>query len=428
MSIKGVNDVWPGCDEAFLDAGVWERLFSVCGTVLRAHGFARVWLPVFEETALYARSIGADTDIVAKEMYTFTDRGGRSLTLRPEGTAGAVRAYVEHNLARENPVQRWWYAGPMFRAERPQKGRYRQFYQIGAELFGAGEPLADAELLLMLWRLCEALGLTGVRVRINTLGVAADRRAFRQVLLGYFETRQASLCESCRARLAANPLRVLDCKRPSCREIAQGAPDILSVLSADSRAHFDAVLAWLGALGVPSERDPHLVRGLDYYTRTTFELVTDKLGAQDAILGGGRYDNLVQELGGPPTPALGFAAGVERLALLLAEAGVARRGPHLYLIPLPGCELAALRLADALRALGVSVELAVAGGKLKAQMRDADRAHARTALVLGGDEIKSERGRLRDLRRSTDLAIELNPAALHATLRELAVDDKEPRA
>ncbi len=415
-AIKGMNDVRPGAEERFLDSDVWQRMFEVASRVLGGYGYDQVYLPVVEATPLFARGIGEATDIVSKEMYTFSDRGERSLTLRPEGTAGAVRAYVEHNLGRTDPMQRWWYAGPMFRAERPQKGRYRQFFQIGAELFGAADPSADAEMLQLVWRLCDELGLRDVTMRINTLGDDESRRAYRERLRGYFHAHAEALCESCRERIETNPLRILDCKRPSCREVTAGAPDIFEVLSPASRGHFDEVCKLLGELGVPYGRDRQLVRGLDYYTGTTFELTTTQLGAQDALLGGGRYDNLVQELGGPPTPAIGFAAGVERIALLLAEK-IARVTPDLYLIPMTGLAGPALRLADALRREGGwRVEVDVSGQRLKQQMRRADRLGAKCALVLGEQEVASGHGKLKHLSVSSDLDVGLTPPALHLAL------------
>ena len=414
QAVKGMNDIVPAAAEPFLDTAVWQKIFGVAGEVMESFGFRRVWLPIVEETALFQRGIGTDTDIVGKEMYSFTDRGERSLTLRPEGTAGAVRAYVEHNLSRIDPIQRWWYAGPMFRAESPQKGRYRQFYQIGAEFLGVAEPAADAELLWMLWTLCGRLGITDVTVRVNTVGDNESRAAYRTLLREYLSEHKAKLCEACDARLSTNPLRVLDCKRPGCREVVANAPDMLTVMTATAREHFEKTTSLLVALRVPFTRDPRLVRGLDYYTGTTFEFTTGALGSQDAILGGGRYDSLVAELGGPPTPAVGFAAGVERLALLVASQGVRAARPDLYLIPLSGAETLAFELAAALRAQsGCRVEIGT-GGRLKQQMKHADRLQARFALVLGEDELASKRGRVKNLESSTVDEVELTPAALLA--------------
>ncbi len=429
---KGNNDILPGAHEPDLDSGIWDHLLGTAQAVLESYGYRHVLLPTVEETALFARGIGEDTDIVSKEMYTFTDRGERSLTLRPEGTASAVRAYVEHGFGKTDPVQRWWYLGPMFRAERPQKGRYRQFYQVGAEFLGVSAPSADAELLVLVWRLCEALGVTGVTVRVNSLGDADSRAAYREVLRAHLQAHKEQLCESCRGRIDTNPLRVLDCKREGCREVARSAPDILESLTPASRAHFEAVQQLVAAAGVPYSRDAHLVRGLDYYTGTIFELTTSALGAQDAVLGGGRYDDLVAQLDGPPTPAIGFAAGLERLALLVAatERGAAlrRRGPDLYIVPMAGAEGRALTLADELRrqvrpgtGAPFRVEVDVSGGKLKHQMRRADRVGALTALVLGENELQSGQGALKLLRaaESTQRQVRLEGSALAAALGEV---------
>ncbi len=426
-AVKGMNDALPSAAEPFLDSAVWERILGAAHEVLSGFGFRQVLLPLVEETALFARGIGEATDIVTKEMYSFEDRGGRSLTLRPEGTAGAVRAYVEHNLGKSDPVQKWWYWGPMFRAERPQKGRYRQFYQIGAELFGTGEPTADAELLALVWRLTQALGLEGISVRINSLGDVDSRGAYREVLRAYLQERGAELCASCQARVATNPLRVLDCKREACRTVAKGAPDILASLSAASAAHFSRVQELLGVVGVPFERDARLVRGLDYYTGTIFELTTSALGAQDAILGGGRYDDLVAELGGPPTPAIGFAAGVERLALLVAQSGAVaaqrQQAPHLYIAPMPQAEARALELADAVRRMGrFRVEVDVTGARLKQMMRRADRIGAEVALVLGEDELATGRGNLKRLREGLHVGARLETVELSGPAVAKAVE------
>ncbi|MEE8408763.1 MAG: histidine--tRNA ligase [Myxococcota bacterium] len=417
---KGMNDILPGAAEPLLDSELWQHFIAVTAHHFESFGFRRVWLPAVENTALFARSIGAETDIVAKEMFSFEDRGGRPLTLRPEGTASAVRAYIEHRYPREAPQQRWWYFGPMFRGERPAKGRYRQFYQVGVEMFGAAAPTADAELLHALWQWFQKLGLSGITVRINSLGDAWCRERYRASLQAYLRHHENELCDDSKRRIDTNPLRVLDCKRDGCKRVASGAPDILEALSDDSRRHFDRVLELVAELGIPVIRDPCLVRGLDYYTGTVFELTTDQLGAQDALVGGGRYDDLVRELGGPPTPAIGFAAGVERIAELLARHRRPRQGPDLYVIPMPGTEVRALQIADAVRALGSwRVEVDVAGGRLKRQLKRADRSGARAALVLGDEEIASGRAKLRDLGVSSEVDIDLDGAALHTALGSL---------
>jgi histidyl-tRNA synthetase len=414
-AIKGFNDVRPGAADGFLDSAIWTHLFDSAREVFDAYGYAPVWLPTLEETALFARGIGTETDIVSKEMYSLTDRGGRSLTLRPEGTAGAVRAYIEHHLSHHDPVQKWFYQGPMFRAERPQKGRYRQFYQIGAECFGIAEPAADAELLRMLHALCQRLGLPEVTVRLNTLGDATSRAQYREALGSFLAQHAEGLCASCQGRLQHNPLRVLDCKRPGCQAIVADAPDIMDSLTPEAHRWFARLQTLLADAHIAYVRDPRLVRGLDYYTGAIFEFTTGALGAQDAILGGGRYDGLVETLGGPATAAVGFAAGVERLALLVAQAQQVRRGPDLFVVPLDEAATAmALRLGDAVRAAGRwRVEVELGGARAKSAMRRADKLGARFALVLGSDELAALSGRLKHLGsgEQTDVALEAGAIA-----------------
>lgn len=415
-AVKGMNDIRPGATEAFLDTRVWDTIFATAAEVFESYGYAHVLLPVVEETALFARAVGEETDIVSKEMYTFEDRGGRSLCLRPEGTAGAVRAYLEHNLSRTNALQRWWYGGPMYRAERPQKGRYRQFYQIGAELLGAPGVPAEVEMLLMLNTLMQRLGLQDFSINVNSLGDAPSREAYRKTLQEYCLQHEAALCESCKRRIHTNPLRVLDCKRESCGAVVENAPDILNSLSTEAMAHFEQMQTMLAARGLKVQRDRRLVRGLDYYTGLIFEFTTTALGAQSAILGGGRYDNLVSEFGGPPTPAVGFAAGVERLALLLAERLNLQQGPQIYLAPVAGAHTAAFVLADALRSVGVQVEVDVSEKALKHQIKRADKLGAEHVLVLGDTEITSQQGKLKHLKTGNEVAVALDATALKNTL------------
>lgn len=420
QAVKGMNDVRPNADRGFLDTTLWQGLGAIAAELLESYGYRHVWLPVVEPTALFARGIGEGTDIVSKEMYTFESRGGKSMTLRPEGTAGAVRAYVEHGLYRAAPIQKWWYMGPMFRAEQPQEGRYRQFYQIGAEFFGVAEPAADAELLIMLWKLLERLGIEQVSVRLNSLGDSESRGRYRETLRAFLEANRSGLSEVTQKRIDQNPLRFLDSKDPKDQELKASAPDILDSLGSESRAHFDQVQALLDEAGVEYVRDQTLVRGLDYYTDTTFEFSTSALGAQDAILGGGRYDGLVEQLGGPATPAIGFAAGVERLSMLLERTmGVPKSGPDLYLIPMDGHVGEAMRLADTVReASPFVVEVDVSGRKVKAAMKRADKIGARTVLVYGEEESRTGRGNLKDLGVSSQAEIMLTGEALVAALVE----------
>lgn len=418
QAVKGMNDVRPHAERGFLDTALWQGLGAVAAELMESYGYRHVWLPLVEATELFARGIGEGTDIVSKEMYTFEDRASRSLTLRPEGTAGAVRAYIEHGLYRAAPIQKWWYMGPMFRAESPQEGRYRQFYQIGAEMFGVSDPGADAELLVMLWRLVERLELEGVTVRINTLGDVGARERYRERLVAYLGQYEGELSEVTAARYRDNPLRFLDSKDPKDRRFQSDAPDILDCVNDHSRRHFEKVCALLDTAGVAYERDRTLVRGLDYYSDTTFEFTTQALGAQDAILGGGRYDGLVEQLGGPSTPAIGFAAGLERLAMLIEKSrGVPSDGPDLYLVPMNDTLAETMRLADAVREISPwVVELDVSGRKVKAALKRADKIGARTAMVVGEDEIRSGRGNLKHLGVSSTMEVMLTAEAIVTAL------------
>jgi histidyl-tRNA synthetase len=375
QAVRGMNDLLPEV------APYWRHLETVAREVLGAYGYRELRLPLLERTELFARSIGAHTDIVEKEMYTFEDRNGDSLTLRPEGTAGAVRAGIEHGRL-HNQVQRWWYGGPMFRHERPQKGRYRQFHQIGAEAFGMPGPDVDAEMILLTARLWRRLGLTRLRLEINTLGTPETRAAYRERLVAYLRGHIERLDPDSRRRLETNPLRVLDSKAPGMQDVIAGAPSLLDHLDPESRAHFDTLRSLLDAAGVEYRVNPRLVRGLDYYTRTVFEWLTDRLGAQSAVCAGGRYDQLVAMLGGAPTPAIGFAIGLERAVELLAQsAQVPDDGPQIYLAPTAAQTATALSLAEALRDRGLRAECHF-GGSLKSQLKRADRSGARYALLI----------------------------------------------
>jgi histidyl-tRNA synthetase len=381
QAVRGMNDLLP---EA---AGVFSYIETAARKVMQSYGYREIRLPIVEKTELFARSIGTETDIVEKEMYTFDDRNGESLTLRPEGTAGCVRAGIESGLL-HNQVQRYWYAGPMFRHERPQKGRYRQFHQIGAEAFGLDGPELDAEQILMTARLWKLLGLQDVRLEINSLGTPEARRAYRERLVAHLKNHAAVLDDDSRRRMETNPLRVLDTKNPEMRDVVATAPVLLDHLDDPSRSHFDAVMACLDEAGIGYHVNPRLVRGLDYYTRTVFEWITTSLGAQGTVCAGGRYDGLVAQLGGKATPAAGFALGMERLAELCgARAGTTTvDAPEVFVICADaGRARGALRLAEELRSAGMRVECD-AQGSLKSQMRRADRSGVRYAAILGEDE------------------------------------------
>jgi histidyl-tRNA synthetase len=414
-SIKGMNDVLPtrtGEDVSF-HSGVWTEVEEATRRVFARYSFDEVKTPIVEEAQLFARSVGESTDIVGKEMYVFPERSGsKLLALRPEGTAGSVRAFVEHGLAASDPVQRWAYFGPMFRHERQQKHRYRQFYQLGCEVFGVPAPEQDAEVLALCRDLLRELGLSGIELRLNSLGDANCRPAYLAQLVEYLRAREALLCAECRVRLEKNPLRVLDCKNESCRAATADAPASYEHLCEPCAAHFARVQSAAALLGVEYRLDARLVRGLDYYTRTAFEFLATALGTgqQTAVGGGGRYDALVSLLGGPETPAVGFAMGVERLCALVAQArGIPGRGPALFLAFADEAGRdRALALAGELRRQGVAVEVDLRGGKLQRQLGRADRRGARFSLVLGQAEAQGGRGKLKDMRDGSVAEVELS--------------------
>jgi histidyl-tRNA synthetase len=416
QAIRGMRDILPG------ESAAWQRLESVVAEVLEAYGYREIRLPVLEKTELFARSIGEVTDIVEKEMYTFADRNGESLTLRPEGTAGCVRACVEHGLL-HNQVQRLWYRGAMFRYERPQKGRYRQFHQVGLEAFGMDGPDIDAEVILVSRRFWERLGLaTKVELQLNSLGDADERAAYRARLVEYFNDHLEQLDEDSRRRLDSNPLRILDSKNPEMQALLAGAPALLEHLGDASREHFDGLRARLEAAGVAYVINPRLVRGLDYYGRTVFEWVTEALGAQGTVCAGGRYDGLVEQLGGKPVPAVGFAMGLERLVELLTDGAVPSEPPvEVYVVVgTPALEVEAVALSEQLRdALpGLRLSLHCGGGSLKSQFKRADRSGAELALVLGEAEWARGAVAIKPL-RATGEQSEVARDALAARLRAM---------
>lgn len=400
QSVRGMNDILPDRE------AVWRTLEEVASAVFSAYGYRRIRLPLLERTELFRRAVGEVTDIVAKEMYTFEDRGGESVSLRPEATAGCVRAGIEHGLL-YNRVQRLWYAGPMFRYERPQKGRYRQFHQFGVETYGLEGPDADVEQIAMCARLWRRLGVTGVRLEINSLGTLEERAAYRERLVEYLRAHESELDDDSRRRLSTNPLRILDSKNPALVDLLAGAPSILDTLGEASRTHFDGLCAALEALDIDYRVNPRLVRGLDYYTRTVFEWLTDELGAQDAVCSGGRYDGLVAQLGGNDTPAVGFALGVERLIALMEAQSVplTDTSPHAYLVHRgEAAARAALRLAEDLRNALPPLRLLVhaGGGGFKRQFKHADKSGAAVALVLGDAEASAGEVRIKPLRVAQD--------------------------
>ncbi|GAC1481561.1 MAG: histidine--tRNA ligase [Acetobacteraceae bacterium] len=352
--------------------------------------------PIFEETRVFARTLGDTSDVVTKEMYTFEDRGGDSVTLRPEGTAGVCRALISNGLTQSLP-RKVFYAGPMFRYERPQKGRYRQFHQIGAELIGVAEPLADAEMIALGWHILQELGVAESTVlELNTLGDAASRDAYRAALVAYFSAYREQLSAESRTRLEHNPLRILDSKDEGDRTLVEGAPTIHAVLTPEAAGFYDGLKAQLSRLGVPFRENPRIVRGLDYYSHTAFEFVTDQLGAQGTVMGGGRYDGLMQQMGGPAIPAVGWAAGVERLAMLLP--GVPKPAAPVAVVPMGGAaeEAAALDAVQTLRRAGIGAEMAYRGNA-KRRMERANRIGARAAVIIGADELARGVAQVKDL-------------------------------
>jgi histidyl-tRNA synthetase len=398
QAVRGMNDILPE------QTPYWQAVEDRLRRLLSAYGYQEIRLPAIEKTELFVRSIGEATDIVEKEMYSFFDRNGESLTLRPEGTAGCVRAGIEHSLFYKQPVQRLWYQGPMFRHERPQKGRYRQFHQIGVEAFGLPGPDIDAEIILMTGRLWRQLGLTGLRLQLNSLGSAEARQVYRETLVAYLSQHLEALDEDSRRRLTTNPLRVLDSKNPQMQGLIEAAPRLLDHLDDESRAHFAGLRAWLDQAEIPYEINPRLVRGLDYYTKTVFEWVSDRLGAQGTVCAGGRYDGLVQQIGGSPTPAIGFAIGLERLIALLGTVpGFApeHHQPHAYLVTVgEAAERYGLLLAEELREKLPRLRLLVncSGGGFKGQLKRADKSSASLALILGDDEMRQDTISIKHLR------------------------------
>jgi histidyl-tRNA synthetase len=381
QAIRGMHDVLPE------QAPRWQHLEDRTRSVLECYGYREMRTPMVEVTELFKRSIGEVTDIVEKEMYSFEDRGGDMLALRPEGTASCVRAAIEHGLL--DQPQRIWYRGPMFRRERPQRGRYRQFHQIGVEVFGLDGPDIDLEVILLTRRLWQELGLTDLRLELNSLGDSDERARYRDALVAYLQAHRDALDADSDKRLTTNPLRVLDSKHPDMQPVIAGAPSLLDFLGEASRAHFESLCAGLEAAGLGYQINPRLVRGLDYYNRTVFEWITDALGAQGTVCAGGRYDGLVAQLGGKPTPAVGFALGVERLIELIDSSGI-ETGPDAYLVAVgERAQRQALIIAEGLRAAMPHLRLLChcGGGSFKSQFKKADRSGARVALVLGDDEL-----------------------------------------
>lgn len=417
QAIRGMNDYLPA------DTALWQRIEGVLKQTLASYGYSEIRLPLVEQTPLFKRAIGEVTDVVEKEMYTFEDRNGESLTLRPEGTAGCVRAGIEHGLL-YNQEQRLWYMGPMFRYERPQKGRYRQFYQIGVEVFGLQGPDIDAELIMLNARWWKALGISEhVRLELNSIGSLEARAHYRDALVAFLEQHKEVLDEDCKRRMYTNPMRVLDTKNPDIQQLLNDAPQLGDYLDDESRGHFSGLCALLDDAGISYTVNQRLVRGLDYYNRTVIEWVTDSLGSQGTVCGGGRYDGLVEQLGGRATPAVGFAMGMERLVLLVQAVNPEfepTSNVDVYVIASgQGVQSAAMQLAEKLRDEAPELRLMTnfGGGNFKKQFARADKWGARVALVLGEDEVKAGQVVIKDLRRGEQQTLDQAEAA--AVLRSL---------
>jgi histidyl-tRNA synthetase len=403
-AVRGFKDILP------TETAKWQYIEKIAREVLANFGFREIRVPILEKTELFKRSIGESTDIVEKEMYTFLDRGDEYLTLRPEATASIVRAYLEHAIYAHDPVARLFTIGPMFRRERPQRGRYRQFHQINAELLGLTDPRTDAEVILMLMQFLMRIEISDLHLMINSLGCRECRPAFRKALSDFLAGKEDNLCNDCRRRLSLNPLRVFDCKTTNCIEVINHAPQILDFLCPGCMDHFTRVKEALGMFAIAFEVNPKMVRGLDYYAKTTFEVVAEHLGAQNAIAGGGRYDGLVKDLGGPDIPGIGFAIGMERLISLSSfKDETFLISPQLFIAALGDqAQKLAFSVCNRLRIMGIPTEMDYSGKSLKSQMKRADKLSSRYALILGEREISENKAEFRDMQKGTQETIGLD--------------------
>jgi histidyl-tRNA synthetase len=420
--VRGMYDILPD------EISWWTLAEEAVREMARCYNYREIRVPLVEHTELFTRGVGEATDIVTKEMYTFRDRGDRSLTLRPEGTASIARAYLTHGWQTSEPFQKLFYIGPMFRYEKPQKGRNRQFHQYGIEVLGALDPSVDAEVIAFAWSLMERLGLGGLRLRLNSIGCAADREGYREILRWHFSQWTDAMCDDCRRRLNENPLRILDCKEDRCQPFIAKAPGSADHLCDSCAAHFEAVRAWLDRLGLAYDIDPRLVRGLDYYTRTVFELMSSDLGAQDTLIGGGRYDGLIEILGGPPTPGIGFAGGFERLVMVLQERradAVEAERLDLFIATL-GEEgrHAGMKLATDLRALDISVDFDHRVRGLRKQLAQANQLFARHVLVVGSEEVRAAKAKLRDMDQGSEREVALAAESVADLVRRSCDEDE----
>lgn len=408
-AVKGTQDTMP--DEVYKIQFIEQTVLDIANKF----GFREIRTPVFEHTELFQRGVGETTDVVQKEMYTFEDKGGRSITLRPEGTAGAVRAFLEHGLFNEALPQKLCYILNCYRYEKPQAGRWREFQQFGVEMLGTAAPAADAEVISLANEIFAFLGIEGLQLEINSIGCPECRKKYHEALKEYFESKKESLCGTCLGRLEKNPMRILDCKSPICSEIAKDAPTILDYICDDCREHFESVKKYLDKMNIEYVVNPRIVRGLDYYTRTVFEFVSTQIGAQGTVCGGGRYDGLVEELGGPHIPSLGFGMGTGRLLMLLENQGIELPKPNscdIYIAPMGADEsFEAAKIVTELREGGICAQTDVVGRSLKAQMKYADKIGAKYTMVLGGDEIAQGKAKIKNMSNGESTEMELEEIA-----------------
>lgn len=394
-TLRGFKDILPD------EIAIWQFIEENAKKIFESYGFCEIRPPILEYTEIFTTGLGSTTDVVEKEMYTFEDRDGSSVTLRPEGTAGIVRSFIENSMHLKSPVNKLYYSGPMFRHERPQKGRYRNFYQIGAELFGSYEPQYDAELIVMIWKLFESIGIsTLLNIEISTLGDNNCRPNFKNELVNYFNNVKEKLCDECNRRLNLNPLRILDCKNPDCKVLAKDAPSILDLLCSECNDHFNTVKEYLDQLDIPYQINPYIVRGLDYYTRTVFEITTDKLGTQNAVAAGGRYDGLVKQLGGPEQPAVGFAMGIERIVLLLkdSKSDKIEKSVDLYIAYFDeNHSRFAFETANKLRNKGIVVDIDYNNKSLRSKLKRANKLSSKYTLIIGEEELERGKIKIRDM-------------------------------
>lgn len=416
QALRGTQDILPQ------DAYKWNYMENTIRELCARYGYGEIRTPMFEATELFQRGIGDTTDVVTKEMYTFTDRGGRSITLRPENTASAVRAYLEHKLYGDQQVHKFFYIGSMFRYDRPQAGRFREFHQFGVEVMGADSPAADAEVISLAYTLFQNLGLKDLVLHINSIGCGKCRPVYRQKLIEYFKAEKDDLCHDCQERLEKNPLRVLDCKEDGAKELVKEAPNITDYLCEDCQKKFDAVKQYLTALGISYEVDPRLVRGLDYYTNTAFEIQYTPLGAQSAICGGGRYDGLVEEVGGPHTPSVGFAVGLERLLLALEMQNLIpqpSKPKHVYIAALGQDAIAeGMKIQQTLRSKGIRADLDLQGRSLKGQMKQAGKSGADYTVIIGSDELAKGKAAVKSMAEGSQADISFDEVSSYIEAKE----------